>query len=164
MFYKLLFACLFIFNLSFAQTTINTDQNVITGKTDVRLLERNVGYRWYKENYVSYQANLSAINVIRDMPNDIQIIVFAGTWCESSRQLIPQFYKAIDLAGISKQRITLYFLDLDYRSPQGYENNFGVNSTPVFVLLQKNIEIGRITNAINQSIEADIADLLPRKQ
>jgi hypothetical protein len=161
---KLLFACLFICTLGHAQTTINTDQNVITGKTDVRLLERNNGYRWFKENYAKYQPNLSAISVIQEMPSDIQIIVFAGTWCESSRELLPQFYRAIDLSGVSKQRVTLYFLDRDYKSPQGFENNFSINNTPVFILLQRNIEIGRITNTVNQSIEADIADLIPRKQ
>ena len=160
---KLIIVSLLVCNLGYAQTSVNTDQNVITGKTDVRILERNVGYRWYKENYFSYQPNLSAINFIKETPKDIQFIVFAGTWCESSRQLLPQFYKVMDLSGVSKQRITLYFIDRDYRSPQGLENYYGINSTPIIILHQKNVEIGRITT-VNQSIEAAIADLIPRKQ
>jgi hypothetical protein len=90
--------------------------------------------------------------------------VFAGTWCEKSQQLLPQFYKVMDLAGISKQRITLCFLDRDKRSPQGIENSYSINNTPVFIILQKGIEIGRITETINQSIEVAIADLIPTKQ
>ncbi|HRG57336.1 MAG TPA: thioredoxin family protein [Bacteroidia bacterium] len=147
----------------FAQTSINTEQNVITGITDVRLLERSVGYKWFKDGYINYQPNNSAVGVLRELPKDIQLYVFAGTWCEKSQQLIPQFYKVADLAGIPKQRITLCFLDRDKRSSQGVENNFGINTTPVFIILQKGVEIGRITESVNQSIEADLADLMPRK-
>lgn len=148
---------------TFAQTSVNTEQNVITGITDVRILERSVGYRWFKDGYSNYQPNVSAISVLREAPKDIQLFVFAGTWCEKSQQLLPQFYKVADLAGIAKQRITLCFLDRDKRSPQGMENNYNINTTPVFIILQKGVEIGRITESVNQSIEADLADLLPRK-
>ena len=150
--------------IGLSQTSVNTEQNVIVGISDVRVLERSLSYRWYKDGYFNYQSNISAINAIKEMPKDIQFMVFAGTWCEKSQQLLPQFYKVMDLAGISRQRVKLCFLDRDKRSPQGIENNYSINSTPVFIILQKGIEIGRITEAINQSIEADIADLIPTKQ
>ena len=164
MHYKFLLFFLFLSEIGLSQTSVNTEQNVIVGISDVRVLERSLSYRWYKDGYFNYQSNISAINAIKEMPKDIQFMVFAGTWCEKSQQLLPQFYKVMDLAGISRQRVKLCFLDRDKRSPQGIENNYSINSTPVFIILQKGIEIGRITEAINQSIEADIADLIPTKQ
>jgi len=164
MHYKFLLFFLFLSEIGLSQTSVNTEQNVIVGISDVRILERSLSYRWYKDGYFNYQLNISAINAIKEMPKDIQFIVFAGTWCEKSQQLLPQFYKVIDLAGISKQRITLCFLDRDKRSPQGIENSYSINNTPVFIILQKGIEIGRITETINQSIEVAIADLIPTKQ
>jgi len=161
--YKLLIALSLLCKIGFSQTSLNTEQNVITGITDIRLLERSFGYRWFKDGYYAYQPNLSAVNVIKEMPKDIQFVIFAGTWSETSQNLLPKFYRAMDLAGVAKQRITLCFLDRDKRSPQGLENNYSINSTPVFIILQKGVEIGRITEAVNQSIEADIADLLPQK-
>lgn len=148
---------------SHAQTTYNSEQQVITGYTDVRQLERSIGYRWFKDGYFEYQPNLSAVGVLKDLPPDVQFLVFAGTWCDHSQQLLPRFYKTMDLAGISKNRIKLYFLDRDLRSPQGIENNYGVNKTPVFIIINKASEIGRITEHVSQSIEADLADLIPRK-
>lgn len=159
---RVLILSLLISKFASAQTTINTEQNVITGFTDVRLLERNAGYRWFKDGYFNYQPNTSAVNVLRDLPKDIQIFVFAGTWCENSRTILPQFYKVINLAGVSRQRVTLYFLDRDKRSPQGMENNYNIYATPVFIMLQKGVEVGRITENIHQSIEADLVDLIPR--
>jgi hypothetical protein len=164
MYYRFLLFFLFLSEIGLSQTSVNTEQNVIVGISDVRVLERSLSYRWYKDGYFNYQSNISAINAIKEMPKDIQFMVFAGTWCEKSQQLLPQFYKVMDLAGISRQRVKLCFLDRDKRSPQGIENNYSINSTPVFIILQKGIEIGRITEAINQSIEADIADLIPTKQ
>ncbi len=164
MHYKFLLFFLFLSEIGLSQTSVNTEQNVIVGISDVRILERSLSYRWYKDGYFNYQLNISAINAIKEMPKDIEFIVFAGTWCEKSQQLLPQFYKVMDLAGISKQRITLCFLDRDKRSPQGIENSYHINNTPVFIILQKGIEIGRITETINQSIEVAIADLIPTKQ
>ena len=164
MYYRFLLFFLFLSEIGLSQTSVNTEQNVIVGISDVRVLERSLSYRWYKDGYFNYQSNISAINAIKEMPKDIQFMVFTGTWCEKSQQLLPQFYKVMDLAGISRQRVKLCFLDRDKRSPQGIENNYSINSTPVFIILQKGIEIGRITEAINQSIEADIADLIPTKQ
>lgn len=164
MHYKFLLFFLFLSEIGLSQTSVNTEQNVIVGISDVRILERSLSFRWYKDGYFNYQLNISAINAIKEMSKDIQFIVFAGTWCEKSQQLLPQFYKVMDLAGISKQRITLCFLDRDKRSPQGIENNYIINNTPVFIILQKGIEIGRITETINQSIGVAIADLIPTKQ
>jgi thiol-disulfide isomerase/thioredoxin len=164
MYYRLVLLFIFLSQIGFSQTSVNTEQNVIVGLSDVRILERGLSYRWYKDGYFNYQTNISAVNALIGMPKDIQFILFAGTWCEKSQQLLPQFYKVLDLANISRQRATLCFLDRDKRSPQGIENNYSINSTPVFIILQKGVEIGRITENVSQSIEADIADLIPTKQ
>jgi thiol-disulfide isomerase/thioredoxin len=164
MYYRFILFFIFLSEVALSQTSVNTEQNVIVGISDVRILERGLSYRWYKDGYFNYQSNISAVNVIKEMPKDIQFMVFAGTWCEKSQELLPRFYKVLDLAGISRQRVTLCFLDRDKRSPQGIENNYSINTTPVFIILQKGVEIGRITETISQSIEADIADLIPTKQ
>jgi thiol-disulfide isomerase/thioredoxin len=164
MIYRIILIFSLLSNLIIAQTSVNTEQNVLVGISDVRILERGLSNRWYKEGYFNYQGNISAINAIKEMPKDIQFIVFAGTWCEKSQNLLPQFYRVMDLAGVSRQRTTLCFLDRDKRSPQGFENNYSVNTTPVFIILQKGLEIGRIVATANQSIESDIADLIPIKQ
>jgi len=164
MYYRFILFFIFLSEIGLSQTSVNTEQNVIVGISDIRILERGFNYRWYKDGYFNYQSNISAVNAIKEMPKDIQFMVFAGTWCEKSQELLPRFYKVLDLAGISRQRVTLCFLDRDKRSPQGIENNYSINTTPVFIILQKGVEIGRITETISQSIEADIADLIPTKQ
>lgn len=164
MLYRFFILLTFCYGTAFSQTTVNTEQNVITGVTDVRMLERSIGYKWFKDGYFNYQVNQSAVSVIKEMPKDIQFVVFAGTWCEISRQILPQFYRSMDLARISKQRITLCFLDRDKKSPQGLENSYNINTTPVIIILQKGIEIGRITENTFQPIEAAVADLIPKKQ
>ena len=164
MYYRFILFFIFLSEVGLSQTSVNTEQNVIVGISDVRILERGLSYRWYKDGYFNYQSNISAVTAIKEMPKDIQFMVFAGTWCEKSRELLPRFYRVLDLAGINRQRVTLCFLDRDKRSPQGIENNYSINSTPVFIILQKGVEIGRITETISQSIEADIADLIPTKQ
>lgn len=164
MYYRFILFFILLSEIGLSQTSVNTEQNVIVGISEVRILERGLSYRWYKDGYFNYQSNISAVNAIKEMPKDIQFMVFAGTWCEKSQELLPRFYKVLDLAGISRQRVTLCFLDRDKRSPQGIENNYSINTTPVFIILQKGVEIGRITETISQSIEADIADLIPTKQ
>ncbi len=165
MFKNILFILFFTLtsNVASCQTSVNSEQQVLTGISNVRILERGVAYRWYKDGYFNYQPNLSAVEVIKQAAPNVSFIIFAGTWCIKSRDILPHFFKTMDLAGIARQRITLCFLDRDFRSLAGFESVYGIYSTPVIIVLNEKAEIGRITENISHSVEADIADVLPQK-
>ena len=76
MYYRFILFFIFLSEVGLSQTSVNTEQNVIVGISDVRILERGLSYRWYKDGYFNYQSNISAVNVIKELPKDIDIVVF----------------------------------------------------------------------------------------
>ena len=97
------------------------------------------------------------------MPADATLLVFAGTWCSDTQNLLPKFYKSLDDAGIARERVKLYLLDEQKNSPEQLEKQYQVVSVPTFIVLQNGKELGRIVESVQQSIEADLAKQLQKK-
>lgn len=140
----------------------NNDQPILMGRTHFRTLMLRPYFDWFRRGYDNYVPNASALEVLRQKSNGISFLVFGGTWCEDTQNLLPVFVKVTDAAGISRNRITLYFTDRDKHSPEGLENQYGVTRVPTFIMVRNGVELGRITESVSQSIEADLADILSR--
>jgi thiol-disulfide isomerase/thioredoxin len=138
------------------------EQAILLGRTHYRVLQNSPQLVWFRQNYNAYQPNNSAIDALKGFPPDIRFIVFAGTWCSDTRDLLPPFYRVLDAAGINRNNVTLYFTDRDKHTPEGLENTYNVNRVPTFILLRNGSEIGRITETAQPSIEAELVNLLPR--
>jgi thiol-disulfide isomerase/thioredoxin len=157
------FSLMLVFgNLSTTMAQESGDQPLLIGRTSFRTLMVRPYFDWFRLGYDPYTPNVSAVELIRQKSAGINILVFGGTWCEDTRNLLPLFVKVTDLAGISRNRITLYFTDRDKHTPEGLENQYGVNRVPTFIILKNGVELGRITETVSQSVEADLADILNR--
>ena len=51
------------------------------------------------------------LKALRKNKDSIQLLVFMGTWCEDSQDIIPKFYSLTDAAGFSQDKITLIGVD-----------------------------------------------------
>lgn len=140
----------------------NSDQPILMGRTSFRTLLVRPYFEWFRKPYDDYVPNPSAMDVLRQKATGISFLVFGGTWCEDTQKLLPLFVKVTDLAGISRNNITLYFTDRDKHTPEGLENQYGVTRVPTFIMMKNGVEVGRITESVSQSVEADLADLLSR--
>lgn len=140
----------------------NSDQPILMGRTSFRTLLVRPYFDWFRKPYDDYVPNPSAMDVLRQKATGISFLVFGGTWCEDTQKLLPLFVKVTDLAGISRNNITLYFTDRDKHTPEGLENQYGVTRVPTFIMMKNGVEVGRITESVSQSVEADLADLLSR--
>ncbi len=154
---SLIFTFVFAF---FGFTQEDRDPALVTGRISERLLQTNRNFAWFPANYGNYNCNASAITQLAKLSNDIHFIAFGGTWNEASKIILPQFYKSLDEAKISRARVLLYFLDRDKHSPQGFENDFGISEVPTIIVMKGNTELGRIRGNPASAIEAELADIL----
>lgn len=46
-----------------------------------------------------------------DLEEDVRFLVWAADWCKDARRELPDFFAALDAAGISEDRIDVYELD-----------------------------------------------------
>jgi thiol-disulfide isomerase/thioredoxin len=128
------------------------------------VVQRNVlsgpQFREFAVTYDTVQPADEFVQMIKQVKNDVEVLVFFGTWCGDSKREVPRFLKVADGAGIGNEKITLYGLDRTKKSPDGLTAQYGIERVPTFVFLKGGKEIGRITEYPKQSIEADMLFIL----
>jgi thiol-disulfide isomerase/thioredoxin len=109
-----------------------------------------------------YRPDRKAIEEIRTVSNPVEILVFFGTWCPVCTLRLPLLLKTVEDASNPKIHVRFIATDVDHTQPADLLKAYGVHNTPVFVVLEKGVEIGRIDRKPRRSFEQDLAEILKR--
>ncbi len=140
-----------------AQTEHNSaDSAVITGALTFEMLESNPQCSWFREGVAAYTPDASKIEELARLLPEFDLVVFMGTWCSDSQRLIPQLYKTLLETGYPLDQIVLYGLDMSKQSEDGLHETHKIEWVPTIIVKQYGSEVGRITEIVQESIEADL--------
>jgi thiol-disulfide isomerase/thioredoxin len=101
------------------------------------------------DNYVPLQ--LSTLKY-----DDINVVVFFGTWCHDSKRELPKALKIFNKIGINDENIELIAVGLDKKEPLGRAAKLNLMYTPTLIFFRGSKEIGRIIEKPLISLEKDI--------
>jgi thiol-disulfide isomerase/thioredoxin len=104
------------------------------------------------------------VELIRQVNEDVEVIVFLGTWCPDSRREVPRFMKIVDLTGMKGSQVRLYGLDRSKQSNDGLTDRYTIERVPTFIFLKQGEEIGRIIEVPRATLEADVLSILAAAQ
>ena len=122
-------------------------------------LQQQPAFGWLDTGITAYQPKTAAINALKDKLKDCTLLVFMGTWCSDSRDLVPRLYKVLEQAGYPTSQIQLYGMDRPKNSGTGAETTWKVTLVPTIIVLKGNKELGRITETARKSVEEDLAEI-----
>ena len=88
------------------------------------------------------------------------IIVFMGTWCSDSRDLLPPFYELVKKTGYPEDSIMLIVLDRNKKAEDHIEEKYAISNVPTFILIKDGKEVGRITEQVQVDMEQDLINLI----
>jgi thiol-disulfide isomerase/thioredoxin len=101
------------------------------------------------DNYVPLQ--LSTLKY-----DDINVVVFFGTWCHDSKRELPKALKIFNKIGMNDENIELIAVGLDKKEPLGRAAKLNLMYTPTLIFFRGSKEIGRIIEKPVISLEKDI--------
>jgi thiol-disulfide isomerase/thioredoxin len=135
------------------------------GLISSRVLLKYPAFKWFKEGMDKYSPNDSDVNKLKSRlkNNKLSFIVFGGTWCDDTRELLPEFYKTMKLAEVNENRITLYALDRDKACGIAIPKEYNITNVPTFIIIEDGKEIGRIVESVDISLERDLSGILALK-
>ncbi|CAN5838118.1 hypothetical protein BH10BAC2_BH10BAC2_34470 [soil metagenome] len=107
-------------------------------------IQNDTSFKWFNDNMKFGQANAAAVEAFKKHTQDIQLIVFGGTWCEDTQNLLPVFYKLIDKSGFPDSSITLVGVDRPKTTLYNLHKVFNVTKAPTFIVIKDGKEIGRV--------------------
>ncbi len=123
----------------------NTRVKILKGTIDKSLIQSDKSFKWYDQNYQSYNSNATVLNsFLKVKAADIQFIIFAGTWCGDTQYILPRFFKLQEEAGIPDNRITLFGVDRNKVATGNIAKALGIISVPTIIVLKDGKELGRL--------------------
>ena len=165
--YALLF-CTLIYSFAMAQNikptydTLRDKENgalVYKGKITLNAIYTEPVFDWMRKGVAAYQPNGTFIADVKRSTANYKMIVFMGTWCDDSQNMIPKLYKVLQLAEIPLENIEIYGVDRTKTTGLGIENTYHITLVPTVILFDNDKEIGRITESVQQSVEWDLANI-----
>ena len=109
----------------------------------------------FAEGYVAFDAEADSIQ----LPLDTSVLVFFGTWCHDSEREVPRLLKLLRTAGLSEEKLMLIGLDYRKREPEGRAAQFDVQYTPTAIFLRQGVEVGRIVERPDTTLQEAIKQI-----
>jgi len=136
-------------NLAIAQNQYQVlverpNEKTFKGIISREALLSDTSFHWYAENLKGYKPNQSALEGLKNHKDSIQLIVFMGTWCEDSHNVIPKFYSLVDQAEFSSERVTLIGVDRNKKTLSHLSEALNVDKVPTIIVLKNGKELGRV--------------------
>lgn len=136
-------------NTAVAQTPAYTQipdsaDKVLKGYINRQVLESDTAFKWFAENMKYGTPNASAVEAFKNNADKFSMIVFGGTWCHDTQNLLPIFYQLVDKSGYSESKITLVAVDRKKHGPDDLHTKYNITNVPTFIVLKDGKEVGRV--------------------
>lgn len=119
----------------------------------------NVAAFKLQEQAETYQPGEAQIQALSEVLPEFDMIIFLGTWCEDSHNLVPKLYRVLQETGYPLDKPDIQALDRDKKGLHNIEDQFKITNVPTIILLKNGEETGRITETVKKSIEQDLLDI-----
>ena len=136
---------------------------ILIGNCDKEGLSNTELGDWYLEEYEAYVPDKKTIRKIeRKISEEINITIVLAIWCSDSRREVPRFLKILDLIDYNDNKISMYCTDREKEAPGVDIASLDIELVPTFIIYSGNIEIGRIIETPNLSLEEDFLSILKK--
>ncbi|MES2882884.1 MAG: thioredoxin family protein [Bacteroidota bacterium] len=161
------FTCAVCMHTAFAQQEITTEASgtkIIKGFFTQKELSTDSAFIWYAQNQKGFTPRPDAVTAFKAMKDSINIIVFGGTWCGDTKQLLPQFFSLTDAAGFAQERITMLGVDRSKKTVHHLTEAFGITNVPTFIIMKNGKEIGRVVEYGKYgAVDRELGEIVLRK-
>ena len=127
------------------ETVMNGDEKILKGYINRAAIENDTTFAWFKTNMNYGQADAAAVEAFRDKADKFSMIVFGGTWCGDTQNLLPVFYRLVDKSGYPESKITLIGVDRTKQAIDDLHVKYNVTNVPTFIVIKpEGQEAGRV--------------------
>lgn len=150
-----------------AYKTFNTvheskNEKVLQGIISREIIEADTTFKWFPTNYKYAQPDANAVEIFKNNKSKFKLIVFGGTWCEDTQNLLPLFYKLLDKSEFPKKKLTLVGVDRQKQSGNDLSAKYKITNVPAFIVLGADgQEVGRVVEyGKGNGIDKELAEIV----
>lgn len=146
-------------------TSVNDNGTIILNGLITKYIFLNSdSFPWYQSSNKNYKADTAVINSLADAKNDINIVIFGGTWCEDTQNIIPKFFTIQEKAGFPDNRITFFAADRNKHVSGNIGEAFGITNVPTIIVMKNGKELGRVIEyGTTGSWDKELAEIIKKR-
>lgn len=135
---------------------------ILTGSFTRDILQKDTAFKWFNDNYKYANPDASAVTTFKNKKDKFSVVVFGGTWCHDTQNLLPLFFKLIDQSEFPANKIYLIGVDRAKTTIKQLHTKYKVVNVPTFII-QDNTgkEFGRVVEYGNTgAIDKELAQIV----
>ncbi|MFA6150583.1 MAG: thioredoxin family protein [Chitinophagaceae bacterium] len=140
-----------------------TGRTMFVGRCTFDDLNDEASFDWIAMGSGAYNPDPAVTEELKKALPACQLVIFMGTWCEDTQNLLPKLYKTMMLSR-SYTNYKMYALDRSKKSKDNEQDPFKVTLVPTIIIMKDGVELGRIVEAPKQSIETDLLAIVSPKK
>lgn len=139
-----------------------TGKVLLRGKIIFKDIMDETTCKWLQKGADEYKPNPEVIKKLKAYADNYRFVLFIGTWCEDTQDLLPKFYRVIKDAGIDMNAIEMYGVDRMKEALNIEHKLYNIQKIPTFIVMLQYREVGRIVESVNSSIEEDLLAMIEK--
>ncbi|MGB8190454.1 MAG: thioredoxin family protein [Chitinophagaceae bacterium] len=125
------------------EVKVEGPDKILKGILSRDLVQKDPAFTWFAQNQQGYVPNADAVTALKSKPG-LRFIVFGGTWCDDTKNILPKFYSLTDAAAVPTENISLIGVDRSKKTLGNLSESLNVINVPTVIVLKDGKEIGRV--------------------
>jgi thiol-disulfide isomerase/thioredoxin len=152
-------------NNAHAQTpytyTKEAETVILNGIITKYILQNDPSFTWYAPSQAGYTPDAGAIKAMEAAKNNVQYILFGGTWCSDTQFILPKFFKLQELSGTPDRNISFFAMNREKKTLGNVGDAFKITNVPTIIVMRNGKEIGRVVEyGSTGNWDKELADIL----
>jgi len=138
------------------------NSDILIGYSNIEGLKKIPFQEWFENEYTNYQPDIEVLNRIdkESFTKNTNITLVMGNWCSDSQQQVPRLVKILESIDYPVNSIKIINVDTQKNANGTGVNQLDIIKIPTIILSRKNLEIGRIIESPEISLEKDLLKIL----
>lgn len=139
----------------------DSESKILKGSLTRSLIENDTSFAWFQQNMQYGTVDPYTADQFRQKAEQFSIIVFGGTWCHDTQNLLPKFYRLIDKSGFPANKVTLIGVDREKTALNNLHTKWNITNVPTFIIIKNGKEAGRVVEyGKTGNIEKELGEIV----
>jgi len=139
----------------------DSETKILKGTLNRSLIENDTSFHWFKDNMRYGSVDEYALTAFKQKAGQFSILVFGGTWCHDTQNLLPKFYRLVDKSSFPENKITLIGVDRAKTALNDLHTKWNITNVPTFIILKNGKEVGRVVEyGKTGNIEKELGEIV----
>ncbi len=117
---------------------------ILNGSFSKYILQNDTAFNWYNFSRNNYDPQPNVVARLAESAKKFKFIIFGGTWCEDTQNILPKFFVLQEKAGIPDENIALYGVDRSKHMIDNLASVMEITNVPTIIVLKNGVEVGRV--------------------